>query len=519
MMATSIWNGGIQAYYSDPTNWIPNSVPGAGDTAVVDFGNLLIDENTTDVTFEVGMSSNAGGFREITLDAILDSRSSIIVGAQGATISGLGSNLGTISVSEGELQTDLQGLGIAGILENDGTLSATNNGVMGFYFERGTSTAQSLIEATNQGTISIGAGINRGGPPGSLEFDGSLLSSGPASTLSFSDLSGFTGVEGTITGSGKAVISDGGTIETRGIVASGLTFQFADGSEDMLNIRTQAYLFSPNWFSATIENFAPGDTIVSFADSYLADAARWSDGVLSLTSDGSVIQTLTMTSTTIDYSTAVFSLSTNATDELTTITVSCFAAGTRIRTEQGDVLVERLKVGDKVLTRSGSLPVQWIGHRRVECRAHPEAYKVMPVRVSAHAFGVDLPSRALYLSPDHAVSMERVLIPVKHLINGTTIRQVKVDTITYYHVELEHHEVILAEGLPCESYLDTGDRTSFSGGTTTRVYPVWGFEAQDVTLIMDALGCAPLRVTGPEVRRVRQILSMRAEANQLLAAA
>jgi hypothetical protein len=517
-MATYIWNGGVQAYYSDPTNWIPDSVPGAGDTAVVDFGNLLIDENTTDVTFDVGMASEEGGFRELTLEATLDSRTSINVGAQGATLSGLGANLGTISVSDGELQTDLQALGISGILENEGTLSASNSGVMSFYFESGVSTAQSLIEATNQGTISIGAGTNRGGPPGSLEFDGALRSSGAASTLSFSDLNGFTGVEGSITGSGKAVISDGGTIQTRGLVTSGLSFEFADGNSDMLSIRTQTNSYSPTWFSASIEDFAPGDTIVTFDDSFLPDAAKWSDGVLSLTSDGSVIQTLTMTSTTIDYATAVFSLSSDATDELTTITVSCFAGGTRIRTEQGDVLVECLQIGDKVATQYGSLPVKWIGHRRIECCVHSDAQKVMPVRVSAQAFGVGLPSRTLHLSPDHAISMEDVLIPVKHLINGTTIRQIEVERVTYYHVELEQHAIIFAEGLPCESYLDTGDRASFLGGATTALHPVWGSKAHDVTLIMDALGCAPLRVTGPEVRRVRQILSMQ-EADRFLAAA
>ena len=53
--------------------------------------------------------------------------------------------------------------------------------------------------------------------------------------------------------------------------------------------------------------------------------------------------------------------------------------------------------------------------------------------------------------------VDDVLIPVKYLINGVTIEQVPVQEVTYYHVEVPHHAVLLAEGLPAESYLDTGD--------------------------------------------------------------
>ncbi len=72
------------------------------------------------------------------------------------------------------------------------------------------------------------------------------------------------------------------------------------------------------------------------------------------------------------------------------------------------------------------------------------------------------------LSPDHAVFVDDVLVPVRHLINGSTIVQEPVAEVTYYHVELATHDVILAEGLPCESYLDTGNRAVFvNGGAET----------------------------------------------------
>jgi hypothetical protein len=144
----------------------------------------------------------------------------------------------------------------------------------------------------------------------------------------------------------------------------------------------------------------------------------------------------------------------------------------------------------------------------VDCARHPKPLSVRPVRIAAHAFGPGLPARPLFLSPDHAVFAEGVLIPVKHLVNGTSIAQVAADAVTYFHIELSEHAIIRAEGLPAESYLDTGDRLDFAnGGGAMTLHPVWGTEARDVTLIHDALGAAPLRVAGPEVDRARAWLA------------
>ena len=193
--------------------------------------------------------------------------------------------------------------------------------------------------------------------------------------------------------------------------------------------------------------------------------------------------------------------------------VACFAAGTRIRTPTGDVAVEKLREGDVVLTLDGEArPVQWIGQRRVDCLRHPDPATVLPIRIAAHAFAHNRPRRDLYLSPDHAIYAENVLIPVRYLINGATIRQVTVEEVTYFHIELEKHDVVWAEGLPTETYLDTGDRACFAnGGDVVTLHPAWHRPGPEVTLVMDALGYAPLRLTGPEVRRVRALLATRPE--------
>jgi hypothetical protein len=178
--------------------------------------------------------------------------------------------------------------------------------------------------------------------------------------------------------------------------------------------------------------------------------------------------------------------------------VPCFARGTRLRTPTGWTAVEALAIGDHVLTLHGAArPVRWIGHRDVDAGRDP---KMSPVRVRAHAFGPGLPVRDLLLSPDHALFVDDVLIPVHALLNGRSIVQTGIERVTYYHVELETHDVLLAEDLPAESFLDTGNRDAFAG-RVTQLRP--NFAAA----VWDAAGFAPLLVTGARVDAVRARLA------------
>ncbi len=133
--------------------------------------------------------------------------------------------------------------------------------------------------------------------------------------------------------------------------------------------------------------------------------------------------------------------------------VACFAAGTRIRTATGDVAVEALAVGDRVVTRAGrDVAIAWLGHRRLRCAQHARPVDVWPVHLAEDAFGPGQPQRTLRLSPDHAVFVDGVLVPIRYLVNGATIVQQPCETVEYWHVELGAHDVILAEGLPVESH-------------------------------------------------------------------
>jgi len=188
--------------------------------------------------------------------------------------------------------------------------------------------------------------------------------------------------------------------------------------------------------------------------------------------------------------------------------VACFRAGTLIGTPRGEVAVEALRAGDQVVTASGRVvAVTWIGHRRLRCDRHPRPEDVWPVRVAAGAFAPGRPRRDLYLSPDHALYVGARLVPVKYLINGASVEQVRCDEVVYYHVELPCHDVLLAEGLPAESYLDTGNRAAFeNGGGVVEAHPDFARR------IWQDNACAPLLLKGPPLTAVRRALIRRLPA-------
>ena len=203
--------------------------------------------------------------------------------------------------------------------------------------------------------------------------------------------------------------------------------------------------------------------------------------------------------------TVTYTLTVNPTT-ITSGTAACFAAGTRIATQGGEVPVETLRPGDFVLTASGgATPVIWLGRRNVDCAGHPNPQEVWPIRVRRDAFGAGEPHADLRLSPDHAVGVAGRLMPVRDLVNGRTIAQEACESIVYYHVELPRHALLLAEGLACESYLDTGNRGAFEAVAA----PV----SADVAFALEVWrtkACAPLVRDGAGLEAARRRLLERA---------
>jgi Hint domain-containing protein len=174
------------------------------------------------------------------------------------------------------------------------------------------------------------------------------------------------------------------------------------------------------------------------------------------------------------------------------------------------VPVERLRERDVVRTRlhGAAAAIVWLEHRRIDCARHPRPEDVMPVRVAGMHSGRTCLTATCCCRRTHAVCVDGILIPVRHLITATKIARRLVGAITYLHVELAAHDVILAEALLCESYLDTGDCGTFqimSG--PIRLFPDLRAPARHGTAIREARACTRMVVAGWELEAVRQRLT------------
>ena len=192
----------------------------------------------------------------------------------------------------------------------------------------------------------------------------------------------------------------------------------------------------------------------------------------------------------------------------------CFVKGTHILTARGEVAVEMLRPGDPVVTMTNGIrdqrPVKWIGHRRLDLTTHNRPATVMPVRIVRSAMAENVPHRDLLVSPDHAVFIDGVLIVARQLINGRTIRwDSAAGSVGYFHVELAAHGILLAEGLPAESYLDTGNRGFFANsGAPLTLHPDLTEMGQERRVLGS---CAPFRTDERTVQPVWQRLADRAD--------
>jgi hypothetical protein len=138
----------------------------------------------------------------------------------------------------------------------------------------------------------------------------------------------------------------------------------------------------------------------------------------------------------------------------------CFLRGTTIRTADDDKKIEDLAVGDLLPTVFGGLrPIQWIGRYRFKKSDPTKAWPkdVLPIRIARSALGTGMPHTDLVVTKAHALLIDDVLVPICNLINGTTIALYdarSLDELELFHIKLEHHDVIWAEGAPCETLLE-----------------------------------------------------------------
>jgi hypothetical protein len=257
-----------------------------------------------------------------------------------------------------------------------------------------------------------------------------------------------------------------------------------------------------------ITGFAAGDTIelagVAFSgtsndfgapgvDSYTVA----SPGTLTIDAVGTIYE-LNIAGAKIGQSDFVLS------NDLQVTEVTCFAAGTRIATPFGDAAVEALQIGDLVETlHAGLKKIKWIGTRTYDGRFIAGNKIALPICIRASAIGTNIPARDLWVSPGHAICIGGVLIHASRLVNGVSIFQAEqVDSVSYYHIELEDHEIIFAENCPAETFMGEHFRGLFQNGPEfERLYP--GSAAPETR-------CLPRLDHGFQLEAVRRHLAKRA---------
>ena len=440
----------------------------------------------------VGGNGALGGTGIILATGGINNSASISGGAGGTGGGGfIGGNGG-----DGGVGVDLTGFGT---VTNSGTISGGAFGLGGLGLANGTAgvTGTGVVLAVggtviDSGAISggvtalyfAGAGGNLLGLEHGYSFGGAVVASGTANTLA---------LLGT---AGNAV-----SVLYNNFQAS--NFQnvlFGPGGNATLDVTN-----TTGTLGVTISGFISNTETIDLtglAAGTLANGGTASGGQL-VVSNG--VQTLTLQLGAGDAT--VFAAGSDGSVG-TDITPACFLRGTLIETPDGEVAVEALRIGDLLTTLSGEArPIRWIGHRAYDGRFIAGNRQVLPVCVKAGALAEGVPARELWLSPEHSLYVAGALAQVKHLVNGMTIVQADaVERVEYFHIELDEHDLIVADGAPAETFVDCDNRLMFENGAEyAALYPDdarpgWAF-------------CLPRLEWGEEaLSEVRAALLWRAEA-------
>ena len=294
--------------------------------------------------------------------------------------------------------------------------------------------------------------------------DGLIVAAGPYLDFRF-DLSG----------TGSFTIDAGTTLELDGRDTNAITFAGPDATLIIGPRGTTAVDLFPQDFG-TLIGFNLGG-IVEVDEVVTAVTYSATNHELILDDNTTQVGTLVV-SPTDNFTHTTFNIT--VTGKETTIEANpCYCRGTLIRAERGEVPVEELAIGDIVVTASGAVrPIKWIGRRSYGGRFIMGRKDVLPICIKAGALDDNVPQRDLWISPHHAMyfkdkHLDGVLIEAKDLVNGSSIVQAeRINYVEYFHVELESHDVIIAEGALSETFFDDDSRAMFHNADEYRViYP------------------------------------------------
>ena len=455
-------------------------------------GHYSLDSGTATSTtvFSGGIQYVGAGLSSGAVTDTISSGGTQFVGNDGGlTFNGFGTATSTTILSGGvqDVHTDSGTTALA----VDTTIGTGGNQFIGFgHSYDGTATSTTILSGGAQVVGGNDKGEGNGiGTATSTTLSGGMqyVSAGGTATDTIIYNGGLEEVfaGGVVTGT---VIS-GGTLEivAVGVVSGGIDFVGSGGT-----LRIDGTSMPGN----TISGFVSGDMFDLAGISYSGGRADLLSGNVLQITEGGQHYDLNLDPNQ-NFAGDYFHLN-SATDGGTMVTEDsnpCYCAGTLISTVRGDVRVEELAIGDEVLTLcSEPRPIKWIGRRSY--RRPFMGRNVTPILIKAGALSENVPQRDLYVSRDHAMYIDEVLIAAEHLVNGLSIvRCHDVDSVQYFHIELERHDVIFAEGAAAETFVDCNNRLMFHNAAEfDALYPAdsapgWAF-------------CAPRIEAGPRLSRL-----------------
>jgi len=254
-----------------------------------------------------------------------------------------------------------------------------------------------------------------------------------------------------LTNDAQITIGAGGNLILGAVASGGITF---DGAGTLV-------LDAPGGFVGTMFGFAVGDTIDLPNVASLTNLTE-QDGQITFQDQNGVPVSLDRAG---GIAGGVLQSGPDGNGGVFITEITCFCAGTRIRTPTGEVPVEALRQGDAVTLADGSrASVRWLGRQSV-ARRFADPLTALPIRIRAGSLAEGLPVRDLLVSPSHAILLDDALVQAGALVNGVSITRVAASELpavfAYYHVELGTHALLLAEGVPAESFVDHVERVVF----------------------------------------------------------